>query len=171
MAIEIRLLHRDEAALLANVAAEVFDHDVQAELAAAFLADPRHHIVVALDDGRVIGFVSAVDYVHPDKPPELWVNEVGVAAGYRGAGIAKRMLGEMLNAGRVLGCRQAWVLTERSNGPAMGLYRAAGGTESGTDLVMLEFAIDDSEAAAGARPGGTSASSPANAVRRQGGSV
>ena len=166
MAIEIRLLHRDEAAILEHVAADVFDHDAQPELVAAFLADRRHHIVVALDDGRVVGFVSAVDYVHPDKPPELWVNEVGVAPGHRGAGLAKRMFGEMLKAGRELGCRQAWVLTERSNAPAMRLYRAAGGIESGTDLVMLEFAIDDSEAAAGARGPGTSASSQTDAFRQ-----
>jgi hypothetical protein len=27
----------------------------------------------------VVGFASAVHYVHPDKAPELWINEVGVA--------------------------------------------------------------------------------------------
>ncbi|HEX6252215.1 MAG TPA: GNAT family N-acetyltransferase [Gemmatimonadaceae bacterium] len=149
MAIEIRLLGRDDASVLANVAPDVFDHDVQAQLAAAFLADPRHHIVVALDDDRVIGFVSAVDYVHPDKPPELWVNEVGVSPDQRGAGVATRMLREMFKAGRALGCHQAWVLTERSNAPAVSLYHAAGGSESGAELVMFEFPLDDPDAAPG----------------------
>jgi len=40
--------------------------------------DPRHHLVVAVEH-VVVGFCSAVDYIQPDKPPELWINEVGVA--------------------------------------------------------------------------------------------
>lgn len=149
MAIEIRLLGTDDAAVLANVAPDVFDHDVQAQFAAAFLADPRHHLVVALDDGRVVGFVSAVQYFHPDKPPELWVNEVGVSPDQRGAGVATRMLRAMFEAGRVLGCHQAWVLTERSNTAAVSLYRGAGGSESGAEHVMFEFPLDDRDAAPG----------------------
>jgi ribosomal protein S18 acetylase RimI-like enzyme len=125
----VRLLGPDEAAVLRHVAADVFDNPVDPALAAAFLADPRHHLVVAEDDGLVVGFVSAVDYIHPDKPAELWINETGVAPTHQGQGLAKRMFAVMLDHGRALGCTAAWVLTDRSNAAANALYRAVGGTE------------------------------------------
>ena len=31
-----------------------------------------------MDEEQIVGFASAVHYVHPDKPPELWINEMGV---------------------------------------------------------------------------------------------
>jgi ribosomal protein S18 acetylase RimI-like enzyme len=125
----IRLLGPDDSAVLRHVADDVFDNAVDPALAAAFLADPRHHLVVAEDDGLVVGFVSAVDYIHPDKPAELWINETGVAPTHQGRGLAKRMLAAILDHGRALGCTAAWVLTDRSNAAANALYRAVGGTE------------------------------------------
>ncbi len=140
--IEIRLLDEQDAALLANCAPDVFDDVVQPLLASEFLADPRHHIVAAIDHNQVVGFVSAVDYVHPDKPRELWINEVGVAASHRRLGLAKRLLAAMFEHARTLGCRNAWVLTERSNTAAIALYQAAGGKEPPDETVMFEFQFD-----------------------------
>jgi ribosomal protein S18 acetylase RimI-like enzyme len=119
---EICLLRLGDEAVLAAVADDVFDNPVDPVFAAAFLADPRHHIVVALDGPLVVGFVSAVDYIHPDKPAELWINETGVAPTHQGLGIAKRMLTAMLDHGRDLACQSAWVLTDKSNIAANALY-------------------------------------------------
>lgn len=141
---EIRLLEERDAALLANVSAGIFDHIVQPQFASAFLADPRHHLVAALEGGQVVGFVSALDYFHPDKPPEFWVNEVGVASSHRRRGLAKQMLAAMFEHARSRGCRQAWVLTERSNAAALNLYQAAGGVEPPGEVVMFEFQFDES---------------------------
>lgn len=138
-AIQIRLLAPSEIGVLSGAAEGVFDRAVDPELAREFLADPRHHIVVALEDARVIGFVSALDYVHPDKPRELWLNEASVAPGHRRTGLATRLITAMLDHARARGCQQAWVLTERSNGPALGLYLAVGGEEPEHEVVMFEF--------------------------------
>ena len=41
----------------------------------AFLADPRHHLLVALDDdGRTLGFISGVEMTHPDKGTEMFLS-------------------------------------------------------------------------------------------------
>ena len=83
---------------------------------------------------------SAVHYVHPDKPADLWVNEVGVAATHRGQGIARRLVDALLEHGRTLGCREAWVLTEETNSIARRLYSGAGGVES--PALMYTFQLD-----------------------------
>jgi ribosomal protein S18 acetylase RimI-like enzyme len=129
MSIEIRVLGPGEESVLANVAEDVFDNPIDPALARSFLADPRHHLVVALEDDLVVGFVSAVDYIHPDKPAELWINETGVSPTHQGQGVAKRMLAAMLDHGRSIGCVTAWVLTDRTNAAANALYRSAGGVE------------------------------------------
>ena len=145
MTIEIRILRSGDEAVLANVASDLFDNLVDRHAAAAFLSDPRHHIAVAIDDGVVVGFASGVHYFHPDKPaPELFVNEVGVAPTHQRQGIAKGVLGALLQRGRELGCVEAWVLTDHTNVAAMRLYAAGGAGPA--DHVMFSFRLDPATA-------------------------
>jgi GNAT superfamily N-acetyltransferase len=142
MTIEIKLLGRQDAGVLAHVAPDVFDDPIDIGRANEFLADPRHHLAVAVEDGLVVGFVSAVHYVHPDKPhPELWINEVGVAATHQRRGVAKRLLHAVFAVARGLGCAEAWVLTDRANPAAMRLYAAAGSPHQSNDHVMFTFRL------------------------------
>ena len=146
MAIEIKLLGREDTDVLAHIAPEVFDNPIDVGRVSEFLADPRHHLVVAVEDGLVVGFVSAVHYVHPDKQrPEL-INEIGVAATHRRRGLGTGLLHSVLAVARGLGCAEAWVLTDRANPAAIRLYTAAGSTEAPTDSVMFTFRLDTEEA-------------------------
>lgn len=138
----IKTLTQDDLALLTSTADDVFDNPVDENFAREFLNDPRHHIVVAISDGAIVGFASAVHYIHPDKPPELWINEVGVAESHQGRGIGKALMKEMLQLGHGLGCKNAWVLTDRGNEPANRLYRSAGGQIDAEDTVLYEFDLD-----------------------------
>jgi len=60
---------------------------VQQRFLEAFLNDARHVMFVAVESGQVVGMGSAVEYFHPDKPPQLWINEVGVAPAFQRRGI------------------------------------------------------------------------------------
>lgn len=140
---EIRVLGPGDLAVLDRVADDVFDGPVQRELAREFLEDPRHHLAVAIDEGVVVGMASAVHYVHPDKPAELWINEVGVAETHLRKGIASRLLGAIFQLGRKLGCATAWVLTDRDNKAAMRLYEAIGGGRDSDQVVMYSFRLED----------------------------
>jgi aminoglycoside 6'-N-acetyltransferase I len=143
MSMDIRILGPDDAGVLERVAPDVFDDPIDARRAQEFLADPRHHLAVAVDGGVVVGFVSAVHYVHPDKPrPELWINEVSVAATHQRRGLATRLLRVVFDRARSLGCDEAWVLTDRANTAAMRLYSAAGEADQPTDHVMFNFRLD-----------------------------
>jgi len=129
VSVEIRLLGAGDNGVLADVASGVFDAPPAPRWTAEFLADARHHLAVALHNGRVVGMASAVHYVHPDKPPELWVNEGGVAPSHQRRGIGRQLLQALFSHGRALGCTEAWVGTEEDNVPARRLYAAVGGQE------------------------------------------
>ncbi len=141
MTLEIRLLGPDDSAVLDRVAPDVFDHSVAPRWAAEFFDDPRHHLAVALDQGVVVGFASGVHYIHPDKPPEMWINEVGVAPTHQRQGAATRLLAALLDHGARLGCVKAWVLTSPENTAARQLYARAGGREAEERSVMVEFPL------------------------------
>jgi ribosomal protein S18 acetylase RimI-like enzyme len=119
---EVKLLAEGDEAILESVAEGVFDRTVDGRLAAEFLADPRHHIAVAIDAGVVVAFASGVHYVHPDKPAQLFINEVATAPGFRQRGLGKAVLETLLGAGRALGCSEAWVLASPTNLAAQALY-------------------------------------------------
>jgi ribosomal protein S18 acetylase RimI-like enzyme len=144
------MLGPTDGAVLQNVAPDVFDYPVDARWSAEFLADPRHHLAVAVDDesGQVVGMASGLHYVHPDKPPELWVNEVGVAPSHQGRGVGRQVLAALLAHGRTLGCKEAWVLTSQSNTAARHMYAAAGGVEESEAPLMITFALAEAPAAA-----------------------
>lgn len=139
----MRLAGREDLGLLDRVVDDVFDEPVDAALLREFVADPRHHLAIALGPaGEVIGFASAVHYVHPDKRPQLFINEVGVAAPWQGRRLGSRLLQVLLEHARTLGCSEAWVLTDADNTAACALYRSAGGRPQPTVMFTLPVAAE-----------------------------
>jgi len=140
--IDVKLLGPNDSEILSNVAPDVFDDPINFSTTLEFLSDPRHRLMVVIDEGVVVGFSSAVIYLHPDKSkPELWINEIGVAPTHRGLGIGKMLLRRMLESGQQAGCAEAWVLTERTNDAAMALYKSLGGIEEVPDPAMFTFKL------------------------------
>ena len=140
--VQIRLLSGADAAVLQDVDPDVFDAPVQAGFITQFFASPGNLLVVALQDGTVIGMASGIVYTHPDKPLQLFVNEVGVADRVQGQGIGKRLLGALMEHARGLGCVEAWVATEEENARARGLYRAMGGAEQSDRAVVYTWRLE-----------------------------
>ena len=139
MTIAVRVLGSDEAPVLDNVVDGVFDYPVDPRWCAEFFADPRHHLAVALDGELVVGIASGVHYVHPDKPPDLWINEVGVAPTHEGRGLGRRLVATLVAHGASLGCTEAWVLTSPTNEAAKRMYRAAGSVPEEELSVMFTY--------------------------------
>ena len=144
MTITVRILAPNDAAVLDRVAPGVFDDPIDPRQCAEFFADPRHHLAVALDGDVVVGMASGVHYVHPDKRgPELWINEVGVAATYQGHGIGRRLVTTLVDHAKTLGCLEAWVLTSPDNEAAKRMYRAAGAIPHEEASVMFTYRLGD----------------------------
>ena len=125
MSVEIRRARPGDEGLFERIADDVFDNAVDLDVLAAYLATPGHHFVIAVADGVVVGQVAAVLHKHADlRPVELYIDEVAVAPAFRRQGVAGRMLDEMFDLGRSLGCAEAWVGTEHDNLPATALYES-----------------------------------------------
>ncbi|MEQ8954668.1 MAG: GNAT family N-acetyltransferase, partial [Gammaproteobacteria bacterium] len=133
--IEYRLATPGDAAALASVGDELFDFPIKPQRLQEFLADERHHLLLACVDECVVGMASAFHYIHPDKNPAMFINEVSVLEEYRNQGIARTLVRELVNYGRGLECKDFWVATEHSNVAARKAYRAAGFIEDAEPVV------------------------------------
>ena len=60
-------------AQLDSVAEGVFDEAIRQDEARAFLKDPSHIMMLAMEDELVVGMASGVVIRHPDKLRELWI--------------------------------------------------------------------------------------------------
>jgi ribosomal protein S18 acetylase RimI-like enzyme len=140
----IKILGPGDDDILQNVADDVFDKPINAAWTKEFLEDARHHIAVAIDEKLVVGFASAVHYIHPDKPPELWINEVSVAPTHRRLGLGKAMMSALFDLGKAHNCLAAWVLTNSDNAEAAALYSSVGGVqgEDGIGDAVIGYSFD-----------------------------
>jgi ribosomal protein S18 acetylase RimI-like enzyme len=120
-----------------------FDDDVLPDETRRFLVDERHHLLLGYVDDRPAGFVSAVEVFHPDKPAELFLNEIGVVDEARRCGVARALIEELKRLGRERGCGSIWVLTDEDNEAAMSLYHSTGGDRDGTLHVMFEYDLGE----------------------------
>lgn len=143
----IRLATPDDLPALCQLKADIFDHPVKPDRAEEFLNDPRHHLALAFARNEIVGMASAMHYVHPDKDPVMFINEVGVATGYQSRGIGRQLLRALGEHARKLGCGEAWIATEVSNIAAQRAYIAAGGKEADQPFVMYEFDLAETKEA------------------------
>ncbi|MGZ4289713.1 MAG: GNAT family N-acetyltransferase [Gaiellaceae bacterium] len=114
------------------------DEDVVRRLATrepqtALLRDERTIFVVAFDGDEPVGFAFGYDLPRRHGAPSiLFVYELEVDERYRGRGIGRRLMTELL-----AGHEEAFVLTEADNEAANALYRSVGGKRS--EAVMWDF--------------------------------
>ena len=135
---ETRLAAGDEA-LLDVVADDVFDAPIQPDKLSAFLAGDGRLMVLALQDGVVVGQARAMVHLSPDQDDELYIDNMGVAPPLLRQGIGGRLLDELLAWGVELGCDYAWLGTEVDNLPARALYESRGGASE--TMLIFEYAL------------------------------
>lgn len=150
----IKIIELTDIAQLQKIDTDVFDNEVSIELSAEFVADPRHHMVLAIDDAPsdsladsvtdslVVGMCSAVHYIHPDKEAELWINEVGVSSRYQRQGIGSKLMAAMFDIGRNLGIEVAWVLAEGDDIDAQRFYESIPTSEPAETCKLYAFPIN-----------------------------
>ena len=133
--IEIRQLGPGDDALVID-AAHLFDEDPQPDAVAQFLDDPRHHIFIAYDDEKPVGFVSGVELTHPDKGTEMFLYELAVDERNRRQGIGAALVRALSDLAADRDCYDMWVLTDADNEAALLTYRRSGADQSSTHVML-----------------------------------
>ncbi len=139
MTYAIHLITRANTGLLARIADDVFDEAIQHDLLAAYVSDPRHAMMIAEEDGLVIGQIRGNIHMQPDRAPDLYIDNLGTAPSHQRRGIATDLMKAMLAWGEAQGCTYAWVATETDNAQANGFYAAQRFTHGTIAMFSLEM--------------------------------
>jgi len=100
----------------------------------ALLDDPATAFVAAFADDEPIGFAFGYELRRRrGRPTIFFVYEIEVDEAWRGRGIGKRLLAELLRAA----ANEAFVLTDHDNDAANALYASLGGERR--DVVEWDF--------------------------------
>ena len=122
MAIEIIQLSESNMDVLNNYDEDIFDEKIDTYRLAAMLKERNNILLVAVNEGVVIGQILAVIHRHPDKPTELYIDDLGVSEKFQRRGIATRLIEQLYIIGMDRGCEEIWVATEPENEPAIKFY-------------------------------------------------
>ena len=122
MRFDIHLVSSENSEILDRIGADVFDDPIDTPQLYAFLDDMRHIMFVAVHEETVVGMASAVEYFHPDKNPQLWINEIGVASTHRRLGIGRSLVKALLAEAKARGCVSAWLGTDIDNESAQACF-------------------------------------------------
>jgi ribosomal protein S18 acetylase RimI-like enzyme len=141
MTIEIVALSSGNTSLLERIGLDVFDNAIDQQQLAKFVADPRHVMILALDAGVVVGMASAVEYFHPDKQPQMWINEVGVASTHRLQGIGKELTACLVREAKSRGCDYVWLGTDEANRAGKACFGTVPGVRSAQPFLMYEWEL------------------------------
>jgi ribosomal protein S18 acetylase RimI-like enzyme len=121
-------------------AAHLFDGPARADATRRFLAAPGHHLLVAYEEGRAVGFVSGVEMTHPDKGTEMFLYELAVDEAWRRRGIGTALVEALAETARAAGCYGMWVVTDEDNAAARATYEGRGACpESGQVVEVWTF--------------------------------
>jgi ribosomal protein S18 acetylase RimI-like enzyme len=82
---------------------------------------------------------SGVEYFHPDKPSQMWINEIGVSPANQRRGIGRQLIAALVDAARLRGCVYVWLGTEHDNRPAQACFGAVPGAEQPKPFLLYEW--------------------------------
>jgi ribosomal-protein-alanine N-acetyltransferase len=131
----VRLEAGDEAKVLAS--GELFDAEPSRRWAEKFLGSDTHHLLLAIEDDKSLGFVSGVETTHPDKGTEMFLYELSVHPEHRLRGIGRALVDALAKLARERGCYGMWVATEPDNEAATATYLASGGIQQPESVLFV----------------------------------
>ncbi|WP_024769401.1 GNAT family N-acetyltransferase [Aquimarina macrocephali] len=143
--IALKLATEADLSAMEQVGDTLFDHPIKTNRAKEFINDPRHHMVLGYDGTQIVAMASGFHYVHPDKDPVFFIDEVSVLGEYHNKGIGRKITRYLCDYAKQLDCKEAWLATEHSNTAARKAYAAAGGIEDKDPIVLINFELKNDD--------------------------
>jgi len=140
MNVQIRRLERHETGLAEEVVRGFKGSSRSPDSLNEFLGNPANYLLVAESEGEVGGFLMAYRLERADREAsQMFVYEIGVAAPWRGLGLATALVQGITALARAEGMFEAFVLTNRNNEPARRLYAHTGGIVEDDAAVLFVY--------------------------------
>lgn len=127
-----------DVGLFEAVADDVFDAPIRPKRLRAFLREPRHLMMVALHEGRIVGQARGQIHLSPDQADSFFLDNLGVAPSMQRLGIGRELVDGMFAWAKERGCQSGWLGTDPGNHAARALYADRGGLA----LHMVRVAFD-----------------------------
>ncbi|MEM7700335.1 MAG: GNAT family N-acetyltransferase [Pseudomonadota bacterium] len=127
------------AGLLDRVAPGTFDHAIDPKRLERYLANPANWMCVAVKDGLVVSMCMCVVHDHPDKPTELFLDEIGTGDDWRQQGAARVLMEKVFERADAEGIEEIWLGTEPDNVAARALYESTGAKGEEALIYYLEW--------------------------------
>ncbi len=140
---ELQQLNESNIRSLDQIAPEVFDNPIDPVNLLTFIKDARHVMFIALDNGTDVGMASAVEYFHPDKPPQLWINEVGVTPSHRQQGIGRALVKSLIEVAKQRNCVYAWLGADMDNTSAQLCFSSVEQCEEPLPFLLYEWDLEE----------------------------
>jgi aminoglycoside 3-N-acetyltransferase I len=140
MALKVRRLKRDDAALAVGVVKAFARRDVSLAYMERFLANEANHLIVAEVDNALAGFLLAhsLDRLK-EEARKLFIYEIEVAEGHRRQGIGSVLIEHALGIAREEQMLSAFVFTNYANAGAVEFYKRTGARVATGDNLLFVY--------------------------------
>jgi len=133
-----RLQPGDEA--IAEQVMETFFLEPEHEYTTHFLENPLNYLLMAIWEGIPVGVLLGYQLQRPETArPKFFVYEMEVLDAQRGRGIGKALINAFKDICQEHNGTEIFLVTNRSNIPAMRLYESTGATPEGEDNVLFVY--------------------------------
>lgn len=143
VSIEIRLLGAADGALLDSAVSSFRGPGGTGE---RFLAQPSSVAFVALAGDEVVGWAWGFREVRPDGRDQVLLYQLDTAEGWRRQGIGTALVRAVLDLARDEGFVRVWLVSNKGNTEAVGVYRRLGAVAYQDDDVVYRWDVNRPEA-------------------------
>lgn len=131
---QIERLTQELAEHFPSIAEGVFDAPPSTDHLNKLALMPGHALFLARGGGVIVGQLLAMVQFQADRPPQLYIDNLGVAPPFKRQGVAKALFEAAMTWGRDSGCDTVWLATDVGNAEARGFYTSMGYSREAADV-------------------------------------
>ncbi|WP_066500350.1 GNAT family N-acetyltransferase [Abyssisolibacter fermentans] len=137
---EVRRLNIGDAEKVIDMLENFRSEKITGDNAIKFLNDKKNYLVACLNDDKIVGFILGYELQRYDNQNNMmYVHEVDVLSEYRRQGIGKKIMYELKQICKRKNLCKMFLITRKSNIPAINLYKTTKGKSSNDDDIVFWY--------------------------------
>ncbi len=136
---EIKRLTLHDAAVVKSIVKLFRSSDTDDKWVQDFLINQQNYVIACLSGASPVGFLLAYELQRYDRNGMLYIHEVNVLPQYQREGIGKRLMEEAIRICKEKGLFKSFLITNKSNTAACGLYETTGAIATEDDNIVYWY--------------------------------